>query len=266
MKTKEPTSFFVEPSYGVIIKTKEEILLMRRANLIAAQILNYLEQFIIPGVTTESLNREVEKQIYLSEGTSAMRGHSVNGRPWPAVICASVNEEVGHGVPSSRILVEGDIIGIDLCIDYKGWKADTARTYPVGEVSVIARQLIETTRRALYAGIEKMVPGNYLRDVSLAVQARAETEGFSLVRDYSGHGIGRNIHEPPCISNYDTTFYGPLLKPGMVLALEPMVNIGTWKITHRGPWTIVTKDNSLSAHWEHSVAITKDGPWILSEL
>jgi methionyl aminopeptidase len=251
---------------GITLKSREDLLLMRQANLIAAAILQHLEKFIVPGITTEDINREVEKRIHLSEGTSAMLGYPVGGCPWPAVVCASVNEEVGHGIPKKQVLVEGDIVGIDLCIDYKGWKADTARTYPVGRVSDLATRLIETTRSALYAGIAKMVPGNSLADISRSVQDCAEAGGFSLVRDYTGHGIGRKIHEPPSLHNYFSSTNNKVqLVPGMVLALEPMVNAGTWKISHRGQ-TIVTKDGSLSAHFEHSVAITEDGPWILSEL
>ena len=186
--------------------------------------------------------------------------------PFPASICASINEEVVHGIPSrNRVLKKGEIISIDFGAKYNGFVGDSALTVPVGEVSEEARRLMEVTRAALFAGIETAIPGNRVFDISHAIQTTAEAAGFSVVQDYTGHGIGRSMHEPPQIPNFGNPGQGERLKVGMTFALEPMVNAGTWRVKVKPDgWTVVTADGRLSAHFEHSIAVTNDGPRILS--
>jgi len=247
----------------IIIKTKDEIERMRQANQIIARLFEHIEDFIKPGITTAELAQEAELFIRAHNAIPAFKGY--NG--FPAAICTSVNEEIVHGIPGRRRLKEGDIIGIDVGTIRDGFHGDAARTYTVGSITKEARRLIEATKNALAAGIEQARPGNHLYDISAAVQGVVESAGFSVVRDFVGHGIGSNLHEEPQIPNFGKKGTGPVLKEGMTFAIEPMVNAGSWRVKVLGDgWTAVTGDGSLSAHFEHSIAITSDGPDILSAI
>ncbi len=237
---------------------------MREAGRIVAETLEGLRPLVKPGVSTAELDRFAYEYITKQQAFPAFKGY----RGFPASICASVNSEIVHGIPSKkRVLKEGDIISIDVGSIYKGFVGDTAITLPVGQVSESARRLLETTEGALLAAINKARPGNYLEDISGAVQDYAEERGFSVVREYVGHGIGRQMHEEPQIPNYRQGKRGPQLKPGMTLAVEPMVNEGTWQTrTLRDKWTVVTQDGKLSAHFEHTIAITEGEPEILTRI
>jgi methionyl aminopeptidase len=250
----------------IILKTRREIETMREANRIVAQILERLGELVRPGVTTAELDRVADKMIQNAQAKAAFKGYRMrNQKPYPACICSSVNEEVVHGIPGPRVLKEGDVVGVDVGVIYKGFVGDAARTYPVGEVSADAEKLLTVTSESLYKGIEKAVAGNRLFDISGAIQTHVESNGFSIVRDFVGHGIGRNMHEPPQIPNYKGVGWNPRLQAGMVLALEPMVNEGTWRVKLLADeWTAVTADGKLSAHFEHSIALTENGPEILS--
>jgi methionyl aminopeptidase len=252
----------------IVLKTSREIEIMREANRIVAEILEAIGQLIRPGITTGELDGTAQKLIAAAGAKAAFKGYRMrNQKPYPAAICASVNEEVVHGIPGSRVLKEGDIVGVDVGVVHKGFVGDAAKTYRVGEISPIADKLLKVTEESLYKGIEGAVSGNRLYDISAAVQAHVEVHGFSVVRDFVGHGIGRRMHEPPQIPNYRGTGWNPRLQVGMVLALEPMVNEGTWQVKLLDDeWTAVTADGKLSAHFEHSIAITDNGPLILSEI
>jgi len=252
----------------IVLKTLREIEIMKDANRVVAEILLRMEEIIRPGVTTAELDQLAEKMIRLAGAKAAFKGYRMrNQRPYPASICSSVNEEVVHGIPGPRILMEGDIVSVDVGAVYKGFVGDAARTYPVGRVSEQAMKLLNVTRESLYKAIEKAEDGNRLQDISDAVQTHVEANGFSVVRDFVGHGIGRKMHEPPQIPNYRGVGWNPRLQVGMTLALEPMVNEGTWRVKLLDDeWTAVTADGKLSAHFEHSVAVTENGPLILSEL
>jgi len=241
---------------------------MREANLIIAEILAFLGEVIRPGITTGELNAIAEKMIKQAGAKAAFKGYRMrNQRPYPAAICSSVNEEIVHGIPGKRVLVEGDIVGIDVGVIYKGFVGDAAKTYPVGRISETAERLLRVTRESLYKGIDMARVGNRLQDISGAIQRHVESHGFSVVRDFVGHGVGRKMHEPPQIPNYTGVGPNPRLEVGMTLALEPMVNEGTWKLRMlNDEWTVVTADGKLSAHFEHSIAVTENGPLILSEL
>lgn len=251
----------------IILKTRKEIEIMREANRIVAQILERIGEAIEPGRTTGELDKIAEKMIRKAKAKAAFKGYQMrNQTPYPACVCSSVNEEVVHGIPGPRVLKDGDIVSIDVGVVHQGFVGDAARTYPVGKIHDDATKLLNVTRESLFKGIEQATPGNRLHDISAAVQQHVESNGFSVVRDFVGHGIGRNMHEPPQIPNYTGVGANPRLKTGMVLALEPMVNAGTWRIKLLDDeWTAVTADGKLSAHFEHSVAITDNGPLILSE-
>lgn len=250
----------------IILKTPREIEIMREANRIVARVLDRLEEVVAPGITTGEMNRIAEEMIDKGGGKAAFKGYTMNNQsPYPAAICSSVNEEIVHGIPGPRVLNEGDIVGVDVGVIFKGYVGDAARTYAVGKVSDTAARLMEVTRDSLYKGIERAVPGNRLRDISVAVQTHVETNGFSVIREFVGHGIGRQMHEPPQVPNFKSGGWNPRLEVGMVLALEPMVAEGSWKVKLLDDqWTAITADRKLSAHFEHSIAITKDGPMILS--
>jgi len=226
-----------------------------------ARALKYLKAFIREGITTEELDRLAEEYIKRHGGIPAFKGY----RGYPRSLCVSVNEEVVHGIPGKRKLKEGDIVSLDLGVLMDGYYGDAAITVPVGKVSELARKLIKVTEEALYRGIEMARPGNRLSDISHAIQTHVEKAGFSVVREFVGHGIGKQLHEEPQVPNFGPPNRGPRLEPGMVLAIEPMVNTGTWevRILPNG-WTVVTADGGLSAHFEHTVAITDNGPEILS--
>lgn len=252
---------------NIILKTKREIETMREANRIVAQILERLGELVRPGVTTGELDAEAAEMIRKAKAKPAFKGYRMrNNKPYPACICSSVNEEVVHGIPGRRVLREGDIVGVDVGVVFQGFVGDAARTYPVGTISPAALELLRVTRESLYKGIDQAVAGNRLQDISGAVQKHVEAGGFSVVRDFVGHGIGRNMHEPPQIPNYKGVGWNPRLEVGMTLALEPMVNQGTWRVRLlEDDWTAVTADGKLSAHFEHSIALTDNGPMILSE-
>jgi methionyl aminopeptidase len=245
----------------IIIKSLQEIELMRQAGRIVAGTLQELAGAVRPGITTIQLDTLARQYIQKSGARPAFLGY----HGFPATICTSLNEEVVHGIPGLRRLKAGDIISIDVGVFYKGYYGDAAATFPVGEVSPLAKRLLEVTRESLYKGIEKAYPGNRLYDISAAIQTYVESRGFSVVRSYVGHGIGSEMHEEPQVPNFGLPGKGPLLEAGMVLAIEPMVNAGTWEVeTLSDDWTVVTKDRNLSAHFEHTVAIMQDGPEILT--
>jgi len=247
----------------IIRKSRDEIATMRQAGRIVAQTLELIEKEIKPGVETIILNNIAERFIRKSGSRPAFKGY----KGFPASICTSLNEVVVHGIPGSQKLKDGDIISIDIGVELKGYYADAAATYPVGEISKEAQRLIETTRLALEKGMSKCIDGNHLYDISHAIQITAESAGYSVVREFVGHGIGREMHEDPQIPNFGLPGRGPVIKEGMVFAIEPMVNIGGYKVNILPDhWTVVTADGSLSAHFEHTVAVTKDGPEILTVL
>jgi methionyl aminopeptidase len=247
----------------IVLKSDREIQIMRESNQIVKGVLNELSLRVEEGITTRELDRLAEEKIRKQGASPAFLGY----RGYPFTICASVNEEVVHGFPSKRRLREGDIISIDVGVLYQGYYGDAAVTVPVGQVSELARHLIAVTRESLELAIEKVQVGNRIFDISAVIQDRVESEGFSVVRDFVGHGIGREMHEPPQIPNFrmDEISAQIKIKPGMVLAIEPMVNVGSCEVEIlEDGWTAVTRDRSLSAHFEHSVAATEDGPLVLS--
>ncbi|MCB0326432.1 MAG: type I methionyl aminopeptidase [Bdellovibrionales bacterium] len=246
----------------ISIKTPEEIEIMRVCNQIIAKARKELAPMIVPGVSTFELDQVAEKVIRSYDAVPAFKGYS----GFPATLCVSINHEVVHGIPSKdRILQDGDVIGVDMGTIYKGFYGDSAVTYAVGKIDEAAKKLLKVTEESMYCGIRAAVPGGHLFDIGAAVQEHAESFGFSVVRDFVGHGIGRALHEDPQVPNYGTKGYGMKLKVGMVLAIEPMINEGRpdVKILEDG-WTAVTKDGKRSAHFEHSIALTERGPEILS--
>jgi methionyl aminopeptidase len=226
-------------------------------------VLSKLRDKVKPGVTTRELDRFAEELAGKKGAKPAFKGY----RGYPYSLCASINEEVVHGMPSARVLVEGDIIGLDFGVLYKGFYGDATITLPVGKVAPIALKLLDVTEQSLYAGIAEAKDGNRLGDISAAVQLTVEAAGFSVVRDFVGHGIGKSLHEEPQIPNFGKKGRGIELKSGMIFAIEPMVNQGDYKVRVLADgWTVITEDGKLSAHFEHSIAITDNGPDILSKL
>jgi methionyl aminopeptidase len=251
----------------IALKSSREIEIMRRANIIVAEILEELKETVAPGVTTLELDQLAEERTLQKKAIPAFKGYSVAGRVFPRCLCVSVNEEIVHGIPSNRALREGDIVGLDYGVIYDGFYGDSAITVGVGKVSEEAKRLMEVTERSLYSGIEQLHVGKRLGDLGAAIQQVAESAGYSVVRAFVGHGIGKRLHEEPPVPNFGEADRGIRLKEGMVLAIEPMVNVGGYEVEIKPDgWTAVTKDRSLAAHFEHSVAITKDGPYILSQL
>ncbi|MBZ4645211.1 MAG: methionyl aminopeptidase [Petroclostridium sp.] len=245
----------------ITVKAAQEIEYMRKAGRIVAETHDLLEKAIRPGITTEELDSIAEEYIRSQGAIPSFKGY--NG--FPASICASVNAEVVHGIPSLNKLKDGDIISIDIGVMYKGYHGDAARTHPVGNISEEAKRLIKVTRESFYKGVKYAVEGNRLSDISSAIQKYVEQHGYSVVRDFVGHGIGQNMHEEPQIPNYGPPGRGPRLLAGMTLAIEPMVNMGKHHVKILpNRWTVVTVDGSLSAHYEHTVAITKGYPEILT--
>jgi len=246
----------------IVLKSAREIALVRAGGRILAEAMAMLRDLVKPGVSTQEIDREVEALIARRGARPAFKGY----RGFPATVCTSINEEVVHGIPSpSRRLREGDIIGLDLGVIVDGYYADAAFTLAVGEVPPEVRCLIEVTRESLDLGIAQARPGNRLGDISHAIQRYVEGHGFSVVRAFVGHGIGRELHEDPQIPNFGEPGRGPLLKPGMVLAIEPMVTMGRPEVRIlEDRWTAVTQDGSLSAHFEHTIALTATGPVILT--
>jgi len=246
----------------IICKTDSELKLMREAGRIVAETHKTLEKAIVPGITTRELDAIAEAFIRSQDAIPSFKG--LYG--FPASICASINEQLVHGIPSDRKLNEGDIISIDIGAQYRGYHGDSAWTYPVGNVSDTAKKLLEVSERSLYTGLEEAKSGVRLYAISHAIQKCIEAEGFSVVREYAGHGIGKQLHEEPQIPNYGLPNHGPRLKTGMVLAVEPMVNAGQRYVkTLQDNWTVVTVDGSLCAHFEHTIAITEDGCEILTK-
>jgi methionyl aminopeptidase len=247
----------------IILKQPEEIEKLRDSNGIVAEILKELRLRVKPGITTGELDRLAEEMSRKRGAVPAFKGY----KGFPFSLCTSVNSEVVHGMPSDRVLVEGDIVSLDFGVFYRGYYGDAAITVPVGRVSEKAARLLRVTEGGLYDGIEQARAGNRLGDISAAVQRHVEAAGYSVVRDFVGHGIGRNLHEEPQIPNYGVKGRGIELKPGMVLAIEPMVNEGTYKVrVLQDGWTVTTEDGQLSAHFEHSVVIMENGPDILSRM
>jgi len=247
----------------VIIKSPREIEQLKRSNAMVAEVFEKLRGMIAPGITTRELDQVAEEFILLKGARPAFKGY----RGFPATLCISINDEVVHGIPGQRRLKEGDIVSLDVGVNYIGYFGDAAITLPVGEVDPEAKRLLEVTKKALYIGIEKAKAGNRLFDISYAIQSWVESNGFSVVRDFVGHGIGRELHEEPQIPNFGTPHQGPRLEKGMVFALEPMVNEGTHEVRVLSDgWTVVTADGKRSAHFEHTIAIMDDGAEILSVL
>jgi len=246
----------------MVLKTTGEIELMDEANRIVHQVLDGIAERVRPGITTGELDRWAEETIRAAGGVPAF----LNYRGFPATLCTSINDVVVHGIPDNRSLNEGDIVGVDCGVLYKGYYGDAARTYAVGEVGQVARQLMTVTRDALALAVEQVRSGARLGDIGHAVQEHVEKHGFSVVREFVGHGIGTSLHEDPQVPNFGEPGRGPRLKPGLVLAIEPMVNAGssTVKVDPDG-WTARTADGTLSAHFEFSVAVTESGPRVLGQ-
>lgn len=251
----------------IALKSAREIEVLRRANVIVAEILQELQSRVAPGVTTLELDQLAEELTYRKKARPAFKGYTMAGRAYPRTLCVSVNDEIVHGIPSGRPLQEGDIVGLDFGVIYEEYYGDSAITVGVGEVSGEATRLVRITEEALNQGIEQLHEGKRLGDLAWVIQSTVESAGFSVVRAFVGHGIGRKLHEEPPVPNYGEPDRGLRLREGMVLAIEPMVNAGGYEVEIKDDgWTAVTKDGSLSAHFEHSVAITKNGPYILSRI
>ncbi|HSR36321.1 MAG TPA: type I methionyl aminopeptidase [Desulfurivibrionaceae bacterium] len=247
---------------SVILKTPAEIAIMREANQIVADTLALLEEKIAPGITTWQLDHWAEKHAVKLGAQPAFKGY----RGYPGSLCVSLNEQVVHGIPSKKVTIrEGDIVSLDFGVKYKGFYGDAAITVAVGNIGAREAELLRVTRESLDKAIEQVRVGNRINDISRAVQGHVEEHGFSVVRQFVGHGIGSQLHEAPEIPNYHRSERTPKLLPGMVLAIEPMVNMGEADVQVLADgWTVVTSDRSLSAHFEHSVAVTEDGPLVLS--
>lgn len=244
------------------IKTRSEIDKMRKGGRILVVLMEELARIIRPGIATIDLEKASVQAMSKAGVRSAFKGY----RGYPANICVSVNEEVVHGIPGPRRLKEGDIVSIDIGIEADGFFVDMANTFPVGKIGKKEQMLIDVTRASLGEAIKMLKPGNSLSDVSGAVQQYVESRGFSVVRDFVGHGIGRMLHEEPQVPNFKTSGTTPVLKDGMVLAIEPMINLGSWQVeVSKDGWTAVTKDRLPSAHFEHTVAIWDGGPLVLTE-
>ncbi|MGI6225184.1 MAG: type I methionyl aminopeptidase [Peptococcales bacterium] len=247
----------------IVMKSDRELNYMRDAGRIVAETHAEMEKAVAPGITTQELDEIAENYITSKGALPAFKGY----HGFPATICASVNEEVVHGIPGLRTLKTGDIISIDIGAVINGYYGDAARTLPVGTISEDALNLLKVTEECLYKGIEQVQVNNRLTDISHAIQTYVEKRGYSVVRDYVGHGIGTKMHEEPQVPNFGMPGRGPRLKPGMCLAIEPMVNMGSYEVeTLLDNWTVVTCDKKLSAHFEHSVAVTEKGPLILTEI
>jgi methionyl aminopeptidase len=257
-------------NYGghIPLKSRHDVDLMRVAARHVAEILLEVRALACPGVTTAELDRAAASSIERRRVVSSFKGYGPNGLPpYPAVMCMSVNEEIVHGIPGSRELKDGDILGLDFGVIHEGFHGDSAVTIPIGTISEEAERLLEATRQALYQGIAQMRPGQRLSDIGHAVQKEAEQSGYAVVKDFVGHGIGRSLHEPPQIPNYGSPGRGPRLRAGMVFAIEPMVNIGSDGVRMLDDeWTAVTDDGALSAHFEHTILVTEEGPEILTRV
>ncbi|HEY4544698.1 MAG TPA: type I methionyl aminopeptidase [Tissierellaceae bacterium] len=246
----------------VIIKTKEQIEKMKEAGEILAEVHRNIKEMIKPGVTTMEIDNLVEEILKEKGATAEQKGY----HGYEYATCASINDEICHGFPRNEPLNEGDIVTIDMVVNYNGWLADSAWSYAVGEISEEAENLMEVTKKALYLGIEQAKVGNRLGDIGHAIQSYVESKGYSVVRDFVGHGIGQNMHEDPQVLHYGRAGRGLRLQEGMTLTIEPMINIGSYKTTmDDNGWTARSLDGSLSAQYEHTLAITEDGPIILTD-
>ena len=246
----------------IVLKSPREIALMRRGGHILADVIDHLRETVKPGLSTLEIDEDVEAFINARGAQPAFKGY----RGFPATVCISINDEVVHGIPSAhRRVKEGDIVGLDLGCIVEGYYADCAVTLALGDIPPRVRELLDATRESLERAVGECVPGRRLSDVSHAVQSHVEARGFSVVRAFVGHGIGRALHEEPQVPNFGDPGHGPLLTPGMVLAIEPMVTMGSWevKILDDG-WTAVTRDGSLAAHFEHTIAVMEHGPEVLT--
>ncbi len=253
----------------IICKSADEIRIMQEAGRIVAKVFLKIEEIIKPGVTTDYIDRMAEEIIIGEKAIPAFKGYmgKVGKRPFPSSVCISIDEEVVHGIPGKKVIKDGELVSIDVGVKVNGFYGDAARTYKVGKVSKIGEKLWNATREALDISIEKCTPGNRLSDISNVIENRATVDGFSVVKDFVGHGIGREMHEDPQILNYGPPGQGPVLKEGMVLAIEPMFNQGSSDVEILSDmWTVVTRDRKPSCHFEDTVAICKDGPLILTRV
>ncbi len=257
----QPNKELITQQAATITESDEKLDAMRQAGRIVATILEILSNHVKPGVKTKKLDSIAARELKRLGAKSSFKGY----HGFPANLCVSVNNEIVHGIPGRRVLREGDIVSLDFGAIFNGFQGDAAVTLPVGKISSAAKELIETTKGALEAGIRAARPGARLGDISAAIQNYAESRGYSVVREYTGHGIGREMHEEPQIPNFGPPGVGSVLKKGMTLALEPMVNVGDWR-TRLGNdhWVVFTADGSLSAHFEHTIAITNDEPEVLT--
>lgn len=247
----------------MIIYCEEEVRAIKKSNQIVATVLNELEAMIKPGIRTKELDEWAETRAREMGAIPAFKGY----RGYPASLCTSFNEEIVHGIPSSRSLREGDILSLDFGVLYEGYYGDAAATFPVGKITPQAKKLIQTAKEAFYKGLEQAKIGNRISDISHAIQSYVESQGFSVIRSFVGHGIGLSLHEEPQIPNFGLPGRGLKIKPGMVFALEPMIAMGDWNVEILDDnWTAITKDKSLSAHYEHTVAVTQEEAQILSLL
>lgn len=246
----------------IILKTEQEIQKMKEAGVILANLHKEIAKMIKPGISTMDIDRFVEGYLKEHDAYPEQRGY----QGYPYAICASINDEICHGYPREELLDEGDIVTVDMVVNLDGWLADSAWSYPVGKVSDQANKLLDITKESLYKGIEQATIGNRLGDIGYAIQSFVEANGYSVVRDFVGHGIGKKMHEDPQVPHYGVRGRGQRLVEGMVLTIEPMINIGTYrmKMDDNG-WTARTVDGELSAQYEHTIAITKDGPIILTD-
>lgn len=245
----------------IYIKSDAEIAVMEKAGRIVAETLAKIEEVVKPGITTKELDRIAEEYIVSCGARPSFKGHY----GYPATICSSINEEVVHGIPGEKILQEGDIVSIDCGACYEGFHGDAARTFPVGKISDEAKKLIEVTRDSFFEGLKYAVVGNRIGDISYAVQTYAESNGFSVVRDYVGHGVGRKMWEEPPVPNFGKPGKGLKLVKGLVIAVEPMINEGTYAVKELSDgWTVITHDGKISAHYENTIAILENGPKILT--
>lgn len=250
----------------ILVKSKNEIDQIRESARIVAETLQLVKRYAEPGKTTLELDKIAEDYIRSNNGIPAFKGYSQAGSiDFPGTICSSLNEEVVHGIPSGRILMEGDLLSVDVGVDKNGFFGDAAITIAIGEISDENKRLLEATEKSLYLGIEQAKKNNRIGDISFAIQEYIESKGFAIVKDLCGHGVGKYLHEDPQIPNFGEANSGPKIKNGMTIAIEPMINVGTYQVTvAEDGWTVVTKDKKASAHFEHTVAIINDKPEILS--
>jgi len=253
---------------AIRVKTRREIDAMRESSRHVAEVLLELRELAKPGITTGELDVHARKAIRKRGVESSFLGYGPHGLPpYPGVLCVSVNDEVVHGIPGPRELSEGDVVSLDFGVACEGYHGDSAVTLTLGSVPAEVQKLVDVTREALDRGIEQMIPGHRLSDIGHAVQLRAESAGFSVVRQFVGHGIGREMHEPPQIPNYGPAGRGPRLRPGMVFAIEPMITAGSPEVEIlEDEWTAVTSDGSLAAHFEHTILVTENGPEVLTRV